>query len=148
MNGEKRDEHSVELSSSSSSKLRRIQTVTSTTITAVEKVSTKRGKEVEIVVNEDEELRLSHPLLEADQLDEDYKDKTTVLEWRKVPNPAEMASKRFDISCMRAPGCACPLCDTSAQSMLCSPPPAAPTEAQHPCPQLPRPPLCRIETDV
>ena len=60
--GEKRDEHSVELSSSSSSKLRRIQTVSSTTISPVEKVATKRGQQVSVEINEEEEMRLTDPL--------------------------------------------------------------------------------------
>ena len=41
--GEKRDEHSVELSSSSSSKIRKVQTVSGTTISPVEKVATMKG---------------------------------------------------------------------------------------------------------
>ncbi len=38
----------------------------------------------------------------------------------------KLASKPVDKACMRAPGCACPLCDTSVQAMLRSPPPPAP----------------------
>ena len=61
--GEKRDEHSVELSSGSSSKARRVQTVSSTTISPVEKVATKKGQQVIVDANEDEEMRLTEPLL-------------------------------------------------------------------------------------
>ena len=62
--GEKREESSIELSaSSSSSKSRKIQTVSSTTISPVEKVSTKKGQHVKVDTNEDEEMRLTDPLL-------------------------------------------------------------------------------------
>ena len=60
--GEKRDEHSVELSRGSSSKARRVQTVSSTTISPVEKVATKKGQQVIVDANEDEEMRLTEPL--------------------------------------------------------------------------------------
>ena len=52
--GEKRDEHSVELSSGSSSKLRMTQTMSSTTISPVETVATKRGQKVSVETNEEE----------------------------------------------------------------------------------------------
>ena len=68
--GAKRHVHELQAEETGTVKIRRIQTVTSTSITAVEKVSTKRGKEVEIKVNEDDELRLSDPLLAAEQLEE------------------------------------------------------------------------------
>ena len=66
--GDKRDEQELQAEETGTTKIRRIQTVTSTSITSVEKISTKRGKEVEIKVNEDDELRLSDPLLGAEQL--------------------------------------------------------------------------------
>ena len=62
--------HELQAEETGTVKIRKIQTVTSTSITAVEKVSTKRGKEVEIKVNEDDDLRLSDPLLAAEQLEE------------------------------------------------------------------------------
>ena len=65
--GEKRDEKELQAEETGTTKIRRIQTVTGTSITSVEKISTKRGKEVEIKVNEDDELRLSDPLLGAEQ---------------------------------------------------------------------------------
>ena len=37
-----------------------------------------------------------------------------------------LSSHAVDMACIRAPGCACPLCDTSVQAMLRSPPPPAP----------------------
>jgi hypothetical protein len=62
-----------------------------------------------------------------------------------------MASKPVVTECTRSPGCSCPLCDTSAQAMLRSPPPApapkmsartsskdAPTRL-HPSGAMPRP---------
>ena len=52
--GEKRDEQSVELSSGSSSKLRKVQTVSSTTISPVETVATKRGQKVSVETNEED----------------------------------------------------------------------------------------------
>ena len=64
--GDKRTEPSTGLSSSSSSglpKLRKIQTVSSTTITPVEQVATKRGQQVKVETNEEDEMRLSDPLL-------------------------------------------------------------------------------------
>ena len=68
--GDKRDEKALQAEETGTTKIRRIQTVSSSSITAVEKISTKRGKEVEVNVNEDDELRLSDPLLGAEQLDE------------------------------------------------------------------------------
>ena len=43
--------------------MRKVQTVSSTTISPVEMVATKRGQKVNVETNEEEEMRLTEPIL-------------------------------------------------------------------------------------
>ena len=52
-------------------------TISSTTITPLDKIQTKKGQQVDIATNEEEELRLDNPLLTTQQLNEYPEDKLT-----------------------------------------------------------------------
>ena len=81
--GDKRTEGELQEVETGTTKARKVQTATSTSITSVEKVSTKRGQEVEIKANEDDELKLSDPLLGEELLTDWPADKLKIGMQRK-----------------------------------------------------------------